>query len=378
MRKKIAFVVATPFTATAFLMKHFEVLATEYDIYLIANFENFDKTAFKNISNISLHHLPIVRSINLFHDVKSLILLYKYLNKMKFDSVHSVTPKAGLIAMVASKMANVNKRIHIFTGQVWHTKKGLFKRILMFLDKVIASCATHVLVDGNSQKQYLIDNHIITDKNSLVLGKGSISGVDISKFSPNAIKKEETRQKLHYKNSDVVFLFLGRLNTDKGILDLAKAFQKIQVEYSNARLLFVGPDEENLQAQIEQIISNKVSLSFVGFTKTPQDYLQAADVFCLPSYREGFGTSVIEASLMNLPIICSDTYGLMDTIVDNKTGIRHKVKDENSIYEAMKKLLLAENLRVSFGESGANYVKSNFSAEYVSAEWLQFYKNLLQ
>ena len=377
MRKKICFIVSTPFTAKAFLLKHFEVLSAEYDIYLVANFDGENKNMFSDLPFLHIKNVPIVRSINIFRDAKALFLLKKYLAIMQFDAIHSVTPKAGLIAMLAGKFAGIDNRIHIFTGQVWHTKTGWYKKVLMFLDTIIAKSATVVLVDGHSQRNFLIENKIIKKQHSLVIGKGSISGVDIDKFIPTTEDKTEMRKQLNYSDNDVVFMFLGRMNMDKGILDLANAFQKLNSEFSNAKLLLVGPDEESLTPKIKDIIQDNTAITFTGHTNNPISYLQAADVFCLPSYREGFGTSVIEASLMNLPIICSDTYGLFDTILDKNTGLRHKVANSVSIYEAMKALYSDENLRITYGKNGANYVKNNFSAQTISLQWLDFYNNLL-
>lgn len=376
MKKKICFIVSTPFTAKAFLLKHFEVLSVKYDIFLVANFDGFDLSEFENIP-VTIKHIPIVRSIHVIKDLKALFLLKSYLGKMQFNAIHSVTPKAGLIAMLAGKLGGVKNRIHIFTGQVWHTKKGVFKIILMFLDRIISKCATIVLVDGHSQRNFLIEHNIIKKEHSFVIGKGSISGVDLEKFVPTIDVKHEMRKQLNYSDKDVVFMFLGRMNLDKGILDLAVAFQKLHSEFTNAKLLLVGPDEENLTPKINEIIQDNSAVIFTGHTNNPISYLQAADVFCMPSYREGFGTSVIEASLMKLPIICSDTYGLFDTIIDKNTGLRHKVANSDSIYEAMKTLYLDENLRIVYGENGSNYVINNFSAHSISMQWLSFYTNLL-
>ena len=175
--------------------------------------------------------------------------------------------------------------------------------ILMTIDKLIVKSATVILVDGQSQRQYLINNKIVNENNSYVLGKGSISGVDLSRFIPDDKIKIKMRTHLSLCENEVVFMFLGRFNVDKGILDLSYAFKKLREENKNIKLLLVGFDEENLEPQIKEIINDGESVIFTGPTPTPQDYLQSADIFCLPSYREGFGTSVIEASLMKLPII---------------------------------------------------------------------------
>ena len=374
MKKKICFVVSAPITAKAFLIKHFEYLSKEFDITLVANFEtqaDFEVPFVTNTKHIAIH-----RSINPLKDFLALIQLYFFFKKESFQVVHSVTPKAGLLAMTAAWVSRIPIRIHIFTGQVWHTQVGLKKQFLKFLDRLLVWFTTHILVDGQSQRQFLITNKIITDKNSKVLGKGSISGVDVQKFHPSSAIRNLYRAQLNFQHNDIVFAFLGRMNTDKGILDLAKAFQKLHADFPNVKLLLIGFDEENMQEKIRQIQTENII--YFGPTPKPQEVLQAADVFCLPSYREGFGTSVIEASLLELPIICSDTYGLAETIIENKTGLRHEVKNVDQLYNQMKLLVQNEETRTVLGKNGRQYVLEHFSADEISLQWLTFYKDILK
>lgn len=373
-KKKICFVVSAPITAKVFLIKHFEYLSKEFDITLVANFEtqaDFEIPFVKNTKHIAIH-----RSINPLKDFLALIQLYFFFKKESFQVVHSVTPKAGLLAMTAAWLSRIPIRTHIFTGQVWHTQSGLKKQFLKFLDRLLVWFTTHILVDGQSQRQFLIANKIITDKNSEVLGKGSISGVDVQKFNPSSAIRNLYRTQLNFQNNDIVFAFLGRMNTDKGVLDLAKAFQKLHADFPNVKLLLIGFDEENMQEKIREMQTENII--YFGPTPKPQEVLQAADVFCLPSYREGFGTSVIEASLLELPIICSDTYGLAETIIENKTGLRHEVKNVAQLYNQMKLLVQNEETRTVLGKNGRQYVLEHFSADEISLQWLTFYKDILK
>ena len=343
----------------------------------MANFENESPSIFNLLPLKGIKDISIPREISLLKDVKALMSLRFYFIEMKFDIVHTVTPKAGLLGIFASRLASIKKRIHIFTGQVWHTKTGLFKRVLMSLDRFIVWNATDLLVDGESQRQFLIKNSIVKDANSFVLGKGSISGVDTNRFVPNKKVKSEVRDELGIQESEVVFMFLGRINVDKGINELADAFNRLQKKHSNVRLLIVGRDEGNMIPIVKNKVENTDSVIIYGETSTPERLLQACDVFCLPSHREGFGTSVIEASLVEKPVICSDTYGLMETIIENKTGLRHKVADVDSLFLQMEKLVNNKELREELGKAGRTYVLKNFSAELISEKWLGFYKNKL-
>jgi len=377
MNKKICFVVSSPSTAMAFLQNHIKSLATFYDVYLVANFENDSSFISNTLPLKGIKDIAIMREISLLKDLKAMMALRSYFKEMEFDIVHTVTPKAGLIGMFASMLARVKCRIHIFTGQVWHTRTGSFKLMLMWLDRFVVCNATDILVDGESQRQFLIKNKIVKDNNSFVLGKGSISGVDTNRFVPCEKIKIEVRQELGIAESEVVYMFLGRINVDKGINELADSFNKLQKAHSNIRLLLVGEDEENMIPVVKKKIIDKSSVIFYGTTPFPERLLQACDVFCLPSYREGFGTSVIEASLLQKPVICSDTYGLIETIIENKTGLRHKVGDVDSLFYQMEKLINDNKLREELGRGGRNYVLENFSAELISDKWLEFYKSKL-
>lgn len=374
-KKKICFIVSTPYTAKAFLETHFEVFSQFYDVYLVANLDDSEIRDYTNVHLREIKHIPIHRKINVVQDITALFLLTKYLKKNKFDAINTFTPKAGLIGITSGTIAGIKNRIHFFTGQVWHTKTGLFKKFLMLLDKIVVALSTNVLVDGKPQQEFLIENNIITASNSTVLGRGTISGIDPDKFCPKPIIRKELRSSLNYKDDDVVFMFLGRLNIDKGILDLAKAFKRLLANYPSAKLLLVGPDEENMIPRLNEILDG--NYSFYGSTNKPEDLMQVSDVFCLPSHREAFGLSVIEASACGKPILCSDTYGLKDTIIDGKTGLRHLVHNVNSIFDKMEVLILDKDLRISLGNNGLAFTKDYFSKQYMSKIWLEYYNLLL-
>lgn len=251
--KKIVFVVSTPYTAKAFLENHFEKLSEFYEVHLVANLNEKELPNYSHPKLTSIKHIAIERKINIIQDAKALWETTKYFKQTQFDAVICFTPKAGLIGITASNIAGVKNRIHFFTGQVWHTKKGIFKVFLKLLDKMVVALSTKIIVDGKPQQEYLIDNHIVTPQNSITLGKGTISGINVKKFAPNTEMRRQQRTELGYLENDFVFLFLGRLNKDKGVLDLAKAFQQLEKQHANVKLLLVGPDEEEMQYKIKEV-----------------------------------------------------------------------------------------------------------------------------
>lgn len=376
--KKICFVVASPYTALSFLKDHIKALSAIYEVYLVANqaipsvIESLDIKDFKCIQ--------IERNINIQSDVRALLELHKYFKEQKFEAVHSVTPKAGLITALAAYLAQIPHRIHIFTGQVWATKHGMMRFLLKYMDKMIVKLDNHILVDGKGQRQFLINNHIVSTANSRVLGDGSICGVNTNNFIPNQNTKKNIRMELQIPNDKTVFVFMGRLNKDKGITELLTAYDRICNTYKNTFLVLFGNDEGNYQDTFSQYtnIKNHTNFLYYGRTDKPYEMLQVADVFVLPTYREGFGSSVIEASCLGIPVICSDAYGVMDAMVDNKTGLRCKVADVDSLYQCMEKLSMNPNLRQELGSNGRERVLKYFSNDRLTKLWVEFYRNILK
>lgn len=375
--KKICFVVASPYTALSFLKDHIKALSAIYEVYLVANqaipsvIESLDIKDFKCIQ--------IERNINIQSDVRALLELQKYFKEQKFEAVHSVTPKAGLITALAAYWAQIPHRIHIFTGQVWATKHGMMRFLLKCMDKMIVKLDNHILVDGKGQRQFLIKNHIVSSTNSRVLGDGSICGVNTNNFIPNQNTKNNIRMELQIPEDKTVFVFMGRLNKDKGITELLTAYDRICNTHKNTFLVLFGNDEGNYQDTFTQYtnIKNHTNFLYYGRTDRPYEMLQVADVFVLPTYREGFGSSVIEASCLGIPVICSDVYGVMDAMVDNKTGLRCKVADVDSLYQCMEKLSMNPNLRQELGSNGRERVLKYFSNDRLTKLWVDFYQNIL-
>ncbi len=374
--RKICFIVAAPGTAKAFLINHIEALSSRHLIYLVANMPNKSEINIPGLTSTT--PVPIIRGISIYKDIRATYLLYKFFKKEKFEAVHSVTPKAGLLTAIAAFIARVPNRIHIFTGQVWATKTGFMRKLLIIMDKIIVSLNTKILVDGISQRNFLIEEGILRKNQATVLGSGSISGVDLIKFSPKPEVRDEIRNQLGIQRDMVVFSFMGRLNTDKGINELFSAFNSLCEIKTHAFLLLIGVDEEGMLSSLKNYthIEPGKNFHFYGHTNSPESVLQASDVFCFPSYREGFGTSVLEASALGIPVICSDTYGVLDAMVDNVTGLRCVTKDTESLYHQMKKLAENPILRAELGNNGRKRVIEHFSGEVISNAWLQFYNDL--
>lgn len=381
LKKKIAFVVARPGSADSFLIDHFTYLTKDYDVTLIANFIGFDvlKEKFEAM-DVKCAHAPIERPISLVNDIRGLFALYKIFKKEKFVSVHSVTPKAGLLTALGGWFARVPHRIHIYTGQVWATKRGTMRVLLKFMDRLIAWFDTELLVDGESQRQFLIHEGVLEESKSKVLAEGSIAGVKLERFVISDETRKIERAKYGFMEDDVVFVFMGRLNHDKGIGELYEAFDKIVPECPKAKLLLLGIDEEGYDSKADAFknIKRGNNYFYPGSTSMPYASLQAGDVFCIPTWREGFGLSVIEAQALRLPVITSDAYGVLSASIEGVTGLRCKVGDSLSLYKCMLEYYKNPEMRKKHGEAGRTRVVKKFDNAIVGKAWVDFYKELLK
>jgi glycosyltransferase involved in cell wall biosynthesis len=370
-KEKIVFVATAESAVNAFLLSHLKILSKYFDITVIVNTEDvlFLK---KQRVLVNVLSLKIPRNPHFFLDLYCLINLMIFFFKKRPNAVHSITPKAGLLAMLAAYLCFIPLRVHTFTGQVWVNKKGLKKWLLKMIDLLIGRLTIFNIVDSASQRDFLIQQKVLNVKKSILFGSGSVSGVDLKRFKPNKQMRIKVRLRLGIPNTAFIFIYLGRLNRDKGILDLAQAFAKIQ--NSKAFLLIVGKDEGGFVGKIKVINAHKSSqVRFVDFTNKPEDYLAASDVLCLPSYREGFGNVIIEAAAMGIPAIASDIYGISDAIINNRTGMLHKPKNVNSILDAMQRFLTKSELVKKYGIAASERVKVEFDSNMMNNYWRDFY-----
>ena len=309
------------------------------------------------------------RHVSPFKDLVSLVKLIRVLRKEKPDMVHSMTPKAGLLCMMAAKMAGVPVRLHTFTGLVWPTATGLSRNILMMTDRITCACATHIVPEGEGVKSDL--QRCITKKPMKVLGYGNVRGVDLDYW---------TRKKHQEKRDFLTFVFVGRIVRDKGVNELVSAFVKLNQIYQNTRLLLVGPYEENFDPvlpETKRLIDSCERIEAVGNQKDVRPFYEQRDVLVFPSYREGFPNVVIEAGAMGLPSIVTDINGSREIIEHEKNGLIVPPRDEEALLNALKWMVEHPDERERMADHAHPMVASRYEQGFVRQCLKDYYKELL-
>ena len=374
MKKKICFAASVPTSINVFWRNQIILCKSLFNVTIASSPKNKS-----HLRDLKVHYknLRIDRNPSIFLDLVLLIIFYRFLKKQKFYILHTQTPKAGFIFQLAGWAAKIPFRIHTFTGQVWANKRGLSRILLKFFDKIIFYLSTHIIIDSHSQKKFLISENIINKKKSIVFGYGSISGVNIDKFNTK-LKVENLRRKYGIPKNDLIILYIGRLNPDKGIMDLIKAFNILKKNHKNLSMIFVGFEDGIKISDIKEKISKKFQKNFFYFkySLNPNHFMRLSDILCVPSYREGFGQVVIEAAGCGTPSVVSNIYGLKDAIVNNKTGLFFKTKNINNLTKKLNKLIVDKNLRHKMSCEAEKRVKNYFTNRIIDSELKNFYKNL--
>ncbi len=375
-KKKVCFVATLEMSIKAFLVDHMAQLQDTFELCVICTTEN---AGFLEPYGIRARVIPVTipRGISLVSDVKAFFTLLKIFRRERFDIVHSIMPKSGLLAMTAAFFARVPTRVHTFTGQVWKNLTGFKRLLLKTMDRVLVASATHILVDSPSQREFLIAEGIVGRDRSAVIGNGSMCGVDPGRFHFDEGARRSFREAHGIGPDEIVFFFLGRMNRDKGILDLARAFAGVCASFGEVRLVLAGPDEENMKEKVLEICSrcsDKVHVT--GPSDAPERLMSAADVLCLPSYREGFGLVIIEAGALGIPSIGSRIYGVTDAIEEGVTGLFFEPGSHHDLMLKMIRFVEDPSLARRMGERARVFVLERFSREKVTAAMVDYYRIL--
>ena len=364
--KKICFITTIPLTLKCFILKTAEYIHenTDWDISVICD---YDKKFGEELPSY-IHYYPVKmkRGIS-FTGVKAVYQMWKIFKKEKFDLIQYATPNASFYASLAGKLSKVQSRLYCQWGLAYVGFSGIKRAIFKTVEKLVCKLSTNIEPDSNSNLVFSHNEKLYLKDIGNVIWNGSACGVDINKFDIK--RKQEYRKEIRNRYSildnDMVYGFVGRITTDKGINELFSAYKKLLEEKKNAHLFMVGNPEidKTIDKELYDWIIQQKNIIFVGFTSEVEKYLAAMDLYILPSYREGFGMGVIEAEAMGVPVIVTNIPGPIDAMVENETGLIIEKKNINDLFKAMNKLYKNEEVLNKFSKMANKFAIENFEQQ---------------
>jgi glycosyltransferase involved in cell wall biosynthesis len=312
------------------------------------------------------HIINMTRKITPVADLKSLWQLYRFFKKEKPAIVHSHTPKAGLLAMLAAKFAGVKVRIHTIAGLRFMTSSGFTRKILVFMEKLTGRAATHVWPNSFSILKYVQDNKLVATKKLQVIGLGSSNGINLNRFNALALqpsKEEELKKQLQYNENFTYLLSVGRIVKDKGIDELLVSFDKLYLQNAGLRLILLGSFEEDLDPvsdKAKKILREHPGIIHINWSDEVAYYMHLAHILIHPSYREGFPNVLLQAGAVGCPVVCSRIEGNIDIVEDKRTGLIFEAKNETDLIEKLTFALEHRDLMRSYAAELQKKVLTNF------------------
>jgi len=377
-KANICIIAASPLGVHWFIRDHIKALSEFSDVTLLTNPENDTFTPSLEDLKVRLVPIGIKRKFSPWADLVVLIKLILYLRGEKFDLVWAVAPKAGLLGMLAARIANIKARLFLFQGEYWASRTGLWRLFLKLMDKVTAIAASHLLAVSESERSFLESNKIVRKGDIKVLGSGSICGVNLERFNFSQDSRDQVRTSLSIPDDSQVLLFAGRLTEDKGLFDLTEAFISTAKTRPNLFWLVVGPDEEKIWSDIVNKLGSLAErCKYVGFTVNMEKYMAASDFICLPSRREGFGMVIVEAAATGIPAIAYDIYGVSNAIDNGVSGLLVEKNNIKKLTETISLLADSSDERKKLGNAALARVREKFDQKIVVQGYIDFIKKIL-
>lgn len=321
--------------------------------------------------NVTTHHIEMTRKITPLQDIVSVVKMYFFFKKVKPFIVHTHTPKAGIVGMLAARLAGVPNRLHTVAGLPLLEATGFKRKVLDFVEKLTYSCATKVYPNSKALLNIIEKNNYCPSNKLKVIGQGSSNGINTDYFDDNHFSSEvksELKKKLKINEGDFVFIFVGRIVADKGINELITAFSELQHQFNHVKLLLVGPLEQDLNPLLPetllQIQSNSNIIS-VGYQNDVRSYFAISNALVFPSYREGFPNVVMQAGAMNLPSIVTNINGCNEIIEEGENGLIIPVKDSNSLLQAMKLMVEDVDLCTKFTQNSRLKIVKDYNQTFI-------------
>lgn len=365
--KKLIYCSTIPTSINLFCRGLLRELSSKYEVVVVSSpGEELDEIAQRE--QVRCVPIKMHREIAPLADERALVQLIRFFQAEHPDAVHSFTPKAGLLCMMAAKMANVPIRIHTFTGLVWPTSEGIKRMILRTTDRLTCACANHILAEGKGVCHDLTCGGI-TRKQVCVLGYGNLRGIDLDYWQSNP--RQTVEQALR-------FVFIGRLVPDKGLNELIKAFLSLLQHYPDCTLTLVGWYEENtpLSPATLNAIDQCSAIRYIGRQEDVRPFYQEADCLVFPSYREGFPNVVLEAGAMGLPSIVTDINGSREIIQNGVNGLIIPSHDADQLYTAMRYMVEHPNERSRMAAAARPLIVERYDQRFVRQCLKAYYETL--
>jgi glycosyltransferase involved in cell wall biosynthesis len=382
--KRICLISSVPVLLWRFYPSLIAKLQSFYQQITIIASDQSELHIFKNDFGCNIVPMEISRQISPLKDVLSIVKITRYLSREKYDLVHAHTPKGGLAGMVGSYLAQIPNRIYTIHGLPLETATGIKRRLLRGAEKLACRCATSVLAVSNSLRQRIIDENICPEKKIKVFAAGSACGVDPNYFNPDETTFKagrEIRRKYQIPDQDMLIGYVGRVVPDKGIEILVNVFESVQQQLSNCHLLLIGEFEtvrDTLPSHTITKINTNPHIHYNdAYVRNIPPCYAAMDMVVLPTRREGFGLSLLEAAAMGLPTVATRVTGCVDAVVDNETGLLVEVDHETQLTHALLKLARDPELRQKFGQQGRKRVQEMFHVDLLTRAHMQLYSTLL-
>ncbi len=329
------------------------------------------------------HIIPMTRRMTPLGDLRCLWLLYKFFRKEKPDMVHSHTPKAGLLSMLAAKMAGVKLRVHTIAGLRYVTTRGIGRQVLIVMEKLTGMAATHVWPNSNSMKAFIEANRLVNPKKLEVIGWGSSNGVNLARYNPSVLKAEKLsgiKEHIQYDSSFFYYLSVGRIVHDKGMDELLQAFARLYKDHPQIRLVLVGAFEDEVDPVSDtarQLIKTHPAVISAGWSDAVEYYMHISQALVHPSHREGFPNVLMQAGAMSCPVICSRIDGNIDIVEHRKTGLIFEVKNEEALYREMAWALDHPAELKSYAQTLLQQVQTHYDQRIVQSLLREKYLQLL-
>lgn len=374
-KKKIIRATTVPISLATFCKDMLRELSQHYEVVAVSSpLPELEVVAQRE--GVRTIGVTMERHISPIKDFKALCRLVRVFRRERPWLVHSMTPKAGLLCMVAAWITRVPRRVHTFTGLVWPTATGFTRLVLKTTDRILCACATHIIPEGNGVKNDLI-NGGITRKPLRVLANGNVRGIDLNHYArtPEVMNKA----KVIRCDDRFTFVFVGRVVRDKGIHELVEAFVELNKVNPSTRLLLVGrlePQLDPLSPSIQHIIDTHEAIEAVGSQVDVRPWLVASDVLVFPSYREGFPNVVIEAGAMGLPSVVTDINGCNEIIMKDKNGVIVPPRNASALYRAMLMLHNDPAMRKAMAARARELVAKRYDCTIVRQALYDFYHSL--